>query len=120
MRPHFGDRVPCHRRRVAGRGGEARYYFTDLLGDAGRLGHRHPFNQSRRGTIPGFSVTTPVWSRWFGCDRQCSGGPLLLAWRTRLRSDRLGKRGGRRLFGLLLSPMDSPLGVAGAADDLAD
>lgn len=103
----FGGRVPCHRRRVAtGRRDEARYYFTDLLGDAGRVGPiATSFNQSWRGAI----------SRILGHD--AGFGPLvlaaiastavlaILAWRALDRSDRLGKLLVVELFGLLLSPI---------------
>lgn len=87
-------------------GDEARYYFTDLLGDAGRVGPiATSFNQSWRGAI----------SRILGHD--AGFGPLvlaaiastavlaILAWRALDRSDRLGKLLVVELFGLLLSPI---------------
>jgi alpha-1,2-mannosyltransferase len=87
-------------------GDQARYYFTDLLGDAHRVGPiATSFNQSWRGGI----------SRILGQD--VGFGPLLvaavavtavlavLAWRALERSDRLGKLVVVELFGLLFSPI---------------
>lgn len=86
-------------------GEQARYYFTDLLGDAGRVGPiGTSFNQSWRGGI----------SRLLGYD--AGYGPLVLAaiavtavltvlaWRG-LAGDRLGSLLVVQLFGLLLSPI---------------
>lgn len=86
-------------------GEQARYYFTDLLGDAGRVGPiGTSFNQSWRGGI----------SRLLGYD--AGYGPLVLAaiaatavlavlaWRA-LAGDRLGSLLVVQLFGLLLSPI---------------
>ena len=40
-------------------GAQARFYFTDLLGDAGRVGpSRQPMNQSLRGMLGYSSATT--------------------------------------------------------------
>jgi alpha-1,2-mannosyltransferase len=87
-------------------GDQARYYFTDLLGDAHRVGPiATSFNQSWRGGI----------SRILGHD--AGFGPLvlaavavtavlaILAWRALDPSDRLGKLLVVELFGLLLSPI---------------
>jgi len=91
-------------------GRQARYYFTDLLGDAGRVGPiGTSFNQSWRGAI----------SRIVGHDP--GYGPLLLAavaltallavpaWRALGRQpgprDRLGSLLVVELFGLLISPI---------------
>ena len=87
-------------------GDQARYYFTDLLGDAHRVGPvATSFNQSWRGGI----------SRILGHD--AGFGPLVLAalaatavlavlaWRALDGSDRLGKLLVVELFGLLLSPI---------------
>lgn len=91
-------------------GQQARYYFTDLLGDAGRIGPiGTSFNQSWRGGI----------SRILGHD--AGYGPLvlggiaisavlaLLAWRALSPSadhqDRLGPLLVVQLFGLLISPI---------------
>ncbi|WP_420094017.1 mannosyltransferase [Mycolicibacterium tusciae] len=88
-------------------GGETRYYFTELLGDASRVGPiGTSFNQSWRGGI----------SRIFGHD--AGYGPLVLAgiagtavlavlaWRAiGGASDRLGAIVVVQLFGLLLSPI---------------
>ena len=87
-------------------GDQTRYYFTDLLGDAHRVGPiATSFNQSWRGGI----------SRILGHD--AGFGPLvlaaiaitavlaILAWRALDRSDRLGKLLVVELFGLLLSPI---------------
>jgi alpha-1,2-mannosyltransferase len=87
-------------------GDQARYYFTDLLGDAHRVGPiATSFNQSWRGGI----------SRILGHDAGY-GPPVLvaiavtavlavLAWRALDSSDRLGKLLVVELFGLLLSPI---------------
>ncbi|MBV8928394.1 MAG: DUF2029 domain-containing protein, partial [Mycobacteriaceae bacterium] len=87
-------------------GDQARYYFTDLLGDASRVGPiGTSFNQSWRGGI----------SRILGYD--AGYGPIvltaliltailaLLAWRTVGTDDRLGGIVVVQLFGLLLSPI---------------
>lgn len=87
-------------------GDQARYYFTDLLGDARRVGPiATSFNQSWRGGI----------SRILGHDAGF-GPPVLaaiastavlavLAWRALDGADRLGKLLVVELFGLLLSPI---------------
>lgn len=90
---------------VAVIGQQARFYFTDLLGDAGRVGPiGTSFNQSWRGAI----------SRILGHD--AGYGPIvlagiavtavlaLLAWRA-LDGDRLGLLLVVQLFGLLISPI---------------
>lgn len=87
-------------------GDQARYYFTELLGDARRVGPvGTSFNQSWRGAI----------SRILGHDAGL--GPLVLAaiavtaivavlaWRALDESDRLGKLLVVEFFGLLLSPI---------------
>ena len=87
-------------------GDQTRYYFTELLGDAGRVGPiGTSFNQSWRGGI----------SRILGHD--AGYGPLvvaaivvtaalaLLAWRAVGTNDRLGGIVVVQLFGLLLSPI---------------
>jgi len=87
-------------------GDQARYYFTDLLGDARRVGPiATSFNQSWRGAI----------SRILGHD--AGYGPLvlaaiagtavlaMLAWRALDGSDRLGKLLVVEFFGLLFSPI---------------
>lgn len=87
-------------------GDQARYYFTDLLGDTGRIGPiGTSFNQSWRGGI----------SRILGHD--AGYGPLvlaalavtavlaILAWRAVGTADRLGSIVVVQLFGLLLSPI---------------
>lgn len=87
-------------------GDQARYYFTDLLGDASRIGPiGTSFNQSWRGGI----------SRILGHD--AGYGPLvlaaiavtavvaILAWRVVGPQDRLGAIVVVQLFGLLLSPI---------------
>ena len=86
-------------------GQQARYYFTDLLGDASRIGPiGTSFNQSWRGGV----------SRILGHD--AGYGPLVLAgialtavlavsaWRA-LDGERLGSLLVVELFGLLLSPI---------------
>jgi alpha-1,2-mannosyltransferase len=87
-------------------GDQTRYYFTDLLGDAHRVGPiATSFNQSWRGAI----------SRILGYD--AGFGPLVLAaiavtgllavlaWRALDGPDQLGKLLVVELFGLLLSPI---------------
>ena len=92
-------------------GDQARYYFTDLLGDASRIGPiGTSFNQSWRGGL----------SRILGYDG--GYGPLVLvaiaatavlaflAWRAldagvAIRRDRLGSLLVVQLFGLLISPI---------------
>jgi alpha-1,2-mannosyltransferase len=87
-------------------GDQTRYYFTDLLGDAHRVGPiATSFNQSWRGGI----------SRILGHD--AGFGPLVvaaivatamlavLAWRALDGSDRLGKLLVVEVFGLLFSPI---------------
>lgn len=91
-------------------GQQARYYFTDLLGDAGRVGPiGTSFNQSWRGGI----------SRILGYDAGLSAPVLIalagtavlawLAWRSLADApgepDRLGLLLVVALFGLLLSPI---------------
>ncbi|WP_286199156.1 mannosyltransferase [Mycolicibacterium sp. ELW1] len=90
---------------VAVIGQQARFYFTDLLGDARRVGPiGTSFNQSWRGAI----------SRILGHDAGYGPAVLvaivvsavlaLLAWRA-LDSDRLGCLVVVQLFGLLISPI---------------
>ena len=87
-------------------GDQTRYYFTELLGDASRVGPiGTSFNQSWRGGI----------SRILGHD--AGYGPLVvvaiavtavvafLAWRALDEEDRLGRIVVVSLFGLLLSPI---------------
>lgn len=87
-------------------GDQTRYYFTDLLGDAHRVGPvATSFNQSWRGGI----------SRILGHD--AGFGPLVvgaiavtavlavLAWRALDEPDRLGKLLVVEIFGLLFSPI---------------
>jgi alpha-1,2-mannosyltransferase len=87
-------------------GDQARYYFTELLGDASRVGPiGTSFNQSLRGGI----------SRILGHD--AGYGPIVvaalvvtavlafLAWRATTGDDRLGRIVVVQLFGLLLSPI---------------
>lgn len=87
-------------------GGQGRFYFTDLLGDADRIGVvGKPDNQSLRGVI-GYAI---------GHDG--GYGPLVLgalalatvlsalAWRAIASDDRLGRIVIVMLFGLLISPI---------------
>jgi alpha-1,2-mannosyltransferase len=87
-------------------GNQARYYFTDLLGDAHRVGPvATVFNQSWRGGI----------SRILGYDAGYGPAVLValavtavlafLAWRAVDADDRLGALLVVQLFGLLLSPI---------------
>ena len=104
-------------------GDQTRYYFTELLGDAHRVGPiATSFNQSWRGGISrilghdaGFGPLVA------GGDRCHSGaGDAGLAGAGRVRSARQVV-GGRTVRAVVLADfVDSSLGVAGAADDLAD
>ena len=87
-------------------GNQARFYFTDLLGDAHRVGPiATSFNQSWRGAI----------SRILGHDAGFSAPVLIaiavtavvavLAWRALDDGDRLGRLLVVEVFGLLLSPI---------------
>jgi alpha-1,2-mannosyltransferase len=87
-------------------GDQARFYFTDLLGDASRIGPiGTSFNQSWRGGI----------SRILGHDAgygppvlvavAITAGLAILAWRAVGADDRLGAIVVVQLFGLLLSPI---------------
>jgi alpha-1,2-mannosyltransferase len=87
-------------------GDQARFYFTDLLGDASRIGPiGTSFNQSWRGGI----------SRILGHDAgygppvlvavAITAGLTILAWRAVGADDRLGAIVVVQLFGLLLSPI---------------
>ena len=103
-------------------GDQTRYYFTELLGDAGRVGPiGTSFNQSWRGGI----------SRILGHD--AGYGPLvvaaivvtaalaLLAWRAVGTRRPVGRNRGRAAVRTAAVPdlMDPPLGVGAAVDDLA-
>ena len=98
--------MPPSRCRRSVVGDQTRYYFTDLLGDAHRVGPiATSFNQSWRGGI----------SRILGHD--AGYGPLVvaaivatavlavLAWRALDGSDRLGRLLVVEVFGLLFSPI---------------
>ena len=103
-------------------GDQTRYYFTELLGDASRVGPiGTSFNQSWRGGI----------SRILGHD--AGYGPLVvaaivvtavlavLAWRARRRRRPARRDRGRAAVraAAVADLVDPPLGVGAAADDLA-
>ena len=87
-------------------GDQTRYYFTELLGDAGRVGPiGTSFNQSWRGGIS--RILGPrrrLRAAGGGRDRRDRGAGAL-AWRAVGTSDRLGGIVVVQLFGLLLSPI---------------
>jgi alpha-1,2-mannosyltransferase len=87
-------------------GAQGRYYFTDLLGDAGRIGPvASPMNQSLRGTVgyllghdTGYGALVLVA---LGVAAVLAG----LAWRAIDSDDALGRLLVVMLFGLLISPI---------------
>ena len=87
-------------------GDQTRYYFTELLGDASRVGPiGTSFNQSWRGGISRILGHDAGYGpRGGGGDRR-HGVVAFLAWRALGSDDRLGGIVVVSLFGLLLSPI---------------
>jgi len=91
-------------------GEQARYYFTDLLADAGRVGPiGTSFNQSWRGGLARILGHDPGFDTWVVVATALTGVLVLLAWRAlvtgALDRDRLGSVLVVQLFGLLMSPI---------------
>ena len=97
---------------VAVIGQQARYYFTDLLGDAGRVGPiGTSFNQSWRGGISRILGHDAGFGPLVLAGIALSAGLAVLAWRALAeagdggRRDRLGSLLVVQFFGLLISPI---------------
>jgi alpha-1,2-mannosyltransferase len=97
---------------VAVIGDQARYYFTDLLGDAGRVGPiGTSFNQSWRGGISRILGHDAGYGPLVLAGIALSAGLAVLAWRALAgagdggQRDRLGSLLVVQLFGLLISPI---------------
>ena len=86
-------------------GQQARYYFTDLLGDARRVGPiGTSFNQSWRGGISRILGHDAGYGPLVVAGIAVSAAVAVLAWRA-LAGDRLGSLLVVELFGLLVSPI---------------
>ncbi|MCB1289578.1 MAG: mannosyltransferase [Mycobacterium sp.] len=94
---------------VAVIGEQARYYFTDLLGDASRVGPiGTSFNQSWRGGISRILGHDAGYGPWVLAAVAVTAVLAVLAWRALSRPrrcDRLGALLVVELFGLLISPI---------------
>ena len=94
---------------VAVIGEQARYYFTDLLGDASRVGPiGTSFNQSWRGGISRIIGHDAGYGPWVLAAVAVTAVLAVLAWRALGRAacgDRLGALLVVELFGLLISPI---------------
>ena len=94
---------------VAVIGEQARYYFTDLLGDASRVGPiGTSFNQSWRGGISRILGHDAGYGPWVLAAAAVTAVLAVLAWRALSRPrrcDRLGALLVVELFGLLISPI---------------
>ncbi|MEC9323884.1 MAG: mannosyltransferase, partial [Actinomycetota bacterium] len=88
-------------------GDQARYYFTDLLGDADRVGPvGTSFNQSWRGAISRILGYDAGYGPWVLAGIVVTAALALLAWRAVGGArDRLAAIVIVQLFGLLLSPI---------------
>ncbi len=88
-------------------GDQARYYFTDLLGDADRVGPiGTSFNQSWRGAISRILGYDAGYGPWVVAGIVVTAALALLAWRAvGGAQDRLAAIVIVQLFGLLLSPI---------------
>ncbi len=87
-------------------GDQARYYFTDLLGDARRVGPiATSFNQSWRGAISRILGHDAGFDPLVLAAIAVTAVVAVLAWRALDGSDRLGKLLVVELFGLLFSPI---------------
>ena len=108
---HLADAVREHGRplSVAVIGEQARYYFTDLLGDASRVGPiGTSFNQSWRGGISRILGHDAGYGPWVLAAVAVTAVLAVLAWRALSRPrrcDRLGALLVVELFGLLISPI---------------
>ena len=91
---------------VAVIGQQARYYFTDLLGDASRIGPiGTSFNQSWRGAISRILGHDAGYGQLVLAAIAVTAVLAVLAWRALDSRDRLGRLLVVQLFGLLLSPI---------------
>ena len=88
-------------------GDQARYYFTDLLGDADRVGPvGTSFNQSWRGAISRILGYDAGYGPWVLAGIVVTAALALVAWRAvGGAQDRLAAIVIVQLFGLLLSPI---------------
>jgi alpha-1,2-mannosyltransferase len=87
-------------------GDQTRYYFTDLLGDAHRVGPiATAINQSWRGGISRIVGHDAGFSPLVIIAIAVTAVVAVLAWRALDSSDRLGKLLVVELFGLLMSPI---------------
>jgi alpha-1,2-mannosyltransferase len=87
-------------------GNQTRYYFTDLLGDAHRVGPiATAINQSWRGGISRIVGHDAGFSPLVIIAIAVTAVLAVLAWRALEPSDRLGKLLVVELFGLLMSPI---------------
>ena len=87
-------------------GNQTSYYFTELLGDAGRVGPiGTSFNQSWRGGISRILGHDAGYGPLVGAAIVVTAALALLAWRAVGTNDRLGGIVVVQLFGLLLSPI---------------
>ena len=87
-------------------GDQARYYFTELLGDAERVGPiGTSFNQSWRGGISRILGHDAGYGSLVLAGIAVTAVLAILAWRAVGTSDRLGGIAVVQLFGLLLSPI---------------
>ncbi len=91
-------------------GQQARYYFTDLLGDAGRVGPiGTAFNQSWRGGVSRILGYDAGYGPWVLAGIAVTAVLAVLAWRALTSADDGGDKLGPllvvQLFGLLLSPI---------------
>ncbi|MGI9125331.1 MAG: mannosyltransferase, partial [Mycobacterium sp.] len=91
---------------VAVIGQQARYYFTDLLGDASRIGPiGTSFNQSWRGGISRILGHDAGYGPLVALGIAATAALAVLAWRALGERDRLGRLLVVELFGLLISPI---------------
>jgi alpha-1,2-mannosyltransferase len=87
-------------------GDQTRYYFTELLGDASRIGPiGTSFNQSWRGGISRILGHDAGYGRIVVTAIVVTAVVAFLAWRALGDDDRLGRIVVVQLFGLLLSPI---------------
>ncbi len=87
-------------------GAQARFYFTDLLGDAGRVGEvGKPTNQSLRGVVAILTGDDAGYGPVLLTAVVATAVLSVLAWRRVGADDPLGRLVVVMLFGLLLSPV---------------
>lgn len=87
-------------------GAQGRYYFTDLLGDAGRIGEvSSPMNQSLRGMVGYLLGHDAGYGPLVLAAMAVAAVFTVLAWRAIDSDDALGRLLVVMLFGLLCSPI---------------